>query len=92
MTSQERTAKRNISRWENSTDYSLDDVYNSCSSAKRKAWAYCEKLCRKYKGTDLKVVGHNCMIFTAGFQFIDSDTGVVKYMHITPSCNTAVDM
>lgn len=92
MTSQERTAKGNYTRWERSTDYSLDDVYKSYSTAKARAWRYCEQLCDEHNGTDLKVVGHNCMKFSAGFIFTDKETGVLKYMHITPSYDTAVEI
>lgn len=92
MTQQERTAKANIQRWKASTDTSLSDVYKTNSTAKDRAWKYCQELCEKYNGTGLKVVSHNQMIFTAGFQFVDKDTGVLRYMHITPSYDTAVDM
>lgn len=92
MTQQERSAKEHVTSYKNSTATGLDDVYGKCSSRKRDAWRYCENLCRNLNGTDLKVVSFNMNVFTAGFQFIDKDTGVVRYMHITPSSDTAVDM
>ena len=92
MTQQERTAKARYEDYKRSTDTSLSDVYKSNSTAKNRAWVYCQELCEKHNGTGLKVVSHNSMIFTAGFQFVDKDTGVLRYMHITPSYDTAVDI
>lgn len=66
-----------------STDYKLEDVYNRYSVYKAHAWRYSEKLCREYAGRDLKIVSHNCMMFTAGFIFPHPDTGESCYMHIT---------
>lgn len=72
-----------IRAWERSTATSLDDVYKSCSSAKRRAWMDCEALCALYNGTDLKIVSHNCMVFSAAFQFADREDGNLKLMYIT---------
>ena len=71
--------------WENSRDYSLDHCFNSYSTAKARAWEYCEKLFHKYDGYGLKVISHNGWIFTAGFEFADPETGEIKFMYITPS-------
>lgn len=91
MTRSESTAKNNIKFWEKSEMYNLRDAYGSFSSKKEKAWDYCKELFYKYDGWGLKIVSKNTFIFTAGFAFIDKDTGVVKYMHITPSSDTVVD-
>ena len=91
MTRSELTAKSNIKAWERSDMTSLFDAYGRFSSKKSQAWEYCKELCYQYHGENLKIVSHNSFIFTAGFIYSDKDTGVVKYMHITPSSNTSVD-
>ena len=92
MTRQEREAKANIERWQQSVDYSLDDAYGSYSANKSRAWRHCESVRADHNGSNLKVVSHNTFMFTAGFQLVDQESGVVKYMHITPTYETAVDM
>lgn len=92
MTQQERTAKMNINRWKNTQKRDLYDVYKNPSLAKRRAWRYCKELCANLNGKDLKVISNNCHFFTAGFQFADKETGVLKYMHITAYHDTAVEM
>jgi hypothetical protein len=92
MTARQRTAKANITAYNNSTAYGLYDVYDSFSQAKSQAWDYCKELCNKYNGYALKVVSFNTFMFTAGFEFVDENTGVVMYMHITPNYDTAVEM
>lgn len=92
MTQRQRTAKNNITAYENSTMHSLYDAYNKVSDAKLKAWAYCRELCAKYDGFNLKVVSFNTFVFTAGFEFVNKETGECMYMHITPNYDTAVSM
>ena len=92
MTNAERTAKKKIADWKKSTDTELRDVYGRHSNAKEEAFNYCKELCHRLNGQNLKIVSHNHTIFTAGFQFTDRETGVIKYMHITPTSDTAVDM
>ena len=92
MNRQQKTALSNIKAWSNSTASQLHDVYGRYSHNKVKAFKHCEYLCRLYDGSDLKIISHNTFIFTAGFQFIDKDTGVIKFMYITPSYNTIIDM
>lgn len=67
------------------------DVYASYSQNKLRAWYYCKDLCAKYEGWGLKVISHNTFIFTAGFYFIDKDTGVLRFMYITPTYDTPID-
>lgn len=92
MTRQEKQAKNNIERWESSNKNDITSAYKKPSVAKHRAWNYCKELCANLNGKDLKVVSNNCHFFTAGFQFTDKDTGVLKYMHITASSDTAVEM
>jgi len=92
MNRQEKTALSNIKAWNNTRASSLSDVYGKYSANKCRAFSYCKELCYQYDGSDLKIISHNVYIFTAGFQFIDKDTGVIKFMFITPSYNTIIDM
>lgn len=61
----------------------LDDVYKSYSYAKAKAWEYCKWLCNLFSGKNLSVVGHNCMMFSASFDF--EYEGEKYLMYITKS-------
>ncbi len=89
----ERNAKGRIEQWRASKATKLSDVYGRYSKAKENAFEYCKHICYEhYDGRNLKIIGHNSNIFTAGFEFIDPDTGVVRFMYITPSYNTVVDM
>lgn len=92
MKQQEKIAKANIERWKNTQERDLYDVYKNPSLAKRRAWRYCENLCASLGGHGLKVVGFNCMKFSAGFEFINDKTGELMYMHITPSYDTTASM
>ena len=69
----------------------LDDVYKSYSAAKQNAYDYCKRLQDKYNGYDFRIISANTFIFTAGFKFVDVETGVIKFMYITPSYDTIVD-
>ena len=70
-----------ISRqYDRSRMYELWDAYRRCSQAKRNAWEHCKALCYEYGGHGLKILGHNCHFFSAGFLFTDEETGVEKVM------------
>lgn len=50
------------------SDYTtIYKAYKKPSWKKEKAWEHCQDLCKKYNGTDLKVVGKNDNYFSAGF-------------------------
>lgn len=78
-------------QYDNSKEDELYKAYGRCSQAKRNAWEHCKALCREYNGTGLKVLGHNCHFFSAGFLFTDEETGVEKIMKITASGHEAYD-
>ena len=69
----------------------LWQAYDRPSQAKENAWNYCETLQAKYNGFGLEVITKNTCVFTAGFLFEDPETGVLKFMHITPSYDTIID-
>lgn len=71
--------------------FTLDNAYGTHSYNKDRAWIYCENLQAQYNGWGLKVISYNTFIFTAGFYFTDKDTGVLRFMYITPSYDTPID-
>ena len=87
----DKRMKNRINCYNNSSDTSLNDVYKKYSYAKKVAWEYCIALCKYYNGKNLKVIGHNCNFFSAGFTFVDKETGVIKFMYIAPTYNREVD-
>lgn len=46
----------------------LLECYNNPSWYKINAMVYCRKLCEKYNGYNLKIIGYNCMQFSVGFE------------------------
>jgi hypothetical protein len=45
-----------------------------------------------FNGWNLCVISKNTNIFTAGFQFIGAETGIMKFMYITPLYEVVVNM
>lgn len=72
--------KSAYNRWCNSSDDNIFKAYDSPSMKKIEAWEYCEDVCKRYNGHDLRVIGHSCYKFTAGFigEKEDKETGGVK--------------
>ena len=70
-------------RYKVSSLVDLGDCYKSLSSRKIKAFEYCEKLCAELGGWDLRIIGYNTMVFSVGFEYPDTDTGVVCFAYIT---------
>lgn len=69
--------------------YTLDDVYERPSAAKRHAFAYCKKLCDAYGGWDFCISAHNCMTFSVMFDFMHPETGELMRAYITKTYNHA---
>lgn len=67
----------------------LSDAYGRYSEAKSKAYDYCIDLMKRFNSDDLRIIGHNTYMFSAGFTFdvLDSETYEVKkaFCYITPS-------
>ena len=89
MTNKAR-AKANIAYYEQSEMDSLEKAYKSASHRKWAAWHYCQRLCREHDGWGLKVIHRNTWMFTAGFEYVNQETGEVMFMYITPNYNVAV--
>lgn len=80
-------------RWLNN-DYkavTLYEAYGRPSYAKERAWEYCERLCEKHDGYGLVVMSANTFRFSAGFEYIDKETGAVSFMYISPDYDCSVD-
>ena len=92
MSKRERTALNNYTWYLNSTMRDLNDAYTTYSAAKARAFSYCKDLQYRLSGYDFKIISKNSFMFTAGFTFADPETGVLKFMHITPSYDTAVEI
>lgn len=70
-------------RMRSSSAEELSDVYENYSSAKRRAYEYCSGLCKKYNGTDFRIVAHNTMAFTVAFEGVLPESGEVGIFVIT---------
>ena len=85
-----RRARAAITTYNRSDMFKLSDAYKTYSTAKARAWNYCESLMKKYDGFGLRVLTYNTFTFTAGFRFFDAETGETMFMYITPNYDTAV--
>jgi len=88
----EKVARANYRNYKMSDMNDLWKAYGNASNKKYRAWDYCKELCYKFNGHGLKVINKNTFIFTAGFEFEDEKTGVCKFMYITPSYDTAIEI
>lgn len=88
---QKRTARGNYDTYMRSSMCSIFDAYGKPSAAKVNAWNYCQALCDECGGYGLRVINYNTFTFTAGFETIDIDTGVVQFTYITPNYDITVD-
>ena len=74
-------------RWQKSTDYELWHVYDNYSDNKEKAMDYCRELQFYLNGRGLKIISHNSMVFTVGFEFDHPETGELCFAYITRDYN-----
>lgn len=75
----------NAYRWAVKRGYRyLEQCYKSNSSAKDRAFIYCENLKEKFKGFDSYIISYNSMIFTYGF-LSTQENGKYTLYYITPS-------
>ena len=91
LTPNQKKALTRFYAWQRSHYYDISEFYGRFSDAKYRAWRHCRELCLSMNGRNLKVVSGNTSIFTAGFEFEDPETGVLMYMHITPTFEAAVE-
>lgn len=83
MTKNEKIAREHYNAYCNSNYYNLWDCYGRYSRAKELAFEYCRDLMYKYNGYGLKIILFNSMQFSAGFEYVDSETGVLCFCYIT---------
>lgn len=92
VTEMKRQARKHYKAWKRSEDYALEFVYNSFSANKARAWRYCQAKQMELNGTGLKVITHNRMVFTAGFEYYDEKAQAVKFYYIAPSFDCAIEI
>lgn len=66
-----------IERFYNSEIDTLEDCYERCSAAKRKAFYECTKKFSDMDGQRFRIISFNTMSFTCGWLYIDKETGVI---------------
>lgn len=67
--------------WKKSKLTCLEDAYKEPSEAKQRAWIRCIGICKANNGCDLRIIGHGCQMFSAGF--IYEKDGVSVFVWIT---------
>ena len=82
-TENSKIAQAHITAYEQSEDWALWQVYGRYSQAKENAMQYCVDLMHRLDGWGIRILSHNCMMFTVGFCFNDPDTGVLRFAYIT---------
>lgn len=70
-----------INAYNRSRNYSLSDCYDRPSTAKTWAEYYCRQQMQQEEGTGFKIVGYNCMQFSAGWQTAEG-------LRIETACNS----
>lgn len=58
------TVESYLYRWNYSRAHDLDDVYKSCSNAKRRSFNYIWYDCKQNHGYGLRIVSHNCNFYS----------------------------
>lgn len=90
MSYQTRQATASFPRYVKSAYNTIYDAYKKPSRDKWRAWNHCRNLCNAFGGFNLKVISKNTYMFTAGFQYIDEDSGEERFMYITPSYEVVI--
>ena len=69
--------------YKNSTAKTLRDVYGRWSNKKQEAYEDCISFMESLNGHDLKIIGHNCDMFSVGFEY--TENGLNYFVYITPT-------
>lgn len=91
MTRNEKVAKANISAYDKSEMFRIEDAYKTPSPAKHSAFFDILYEMVNNAGWGLKVITYNTFMFTCGYLFADKETGVIKFKYFTPNHTTIVD-
>lgn len=75
-----------------SNNYCLAHCYGRYSQAKENAMEYCLNMWELFEGSDLRIISHNLMQFTVGFEFVNPITGVLSFAYITRDYNRCCDI
>ena len=89
---EQRQALGYFEAYKRSNNYDLYDVYDSWSSAKTTAWKHCRDICVNLNGRALKIISANAWRFTAGFTYVDVETGKEKFVYITKDKHIEVEV
>lgn len=84
-------AKMALVAYNLSTDTQLSDCYGTYSMAKQRAYNYCINQMENVDGWGFRIISHNVNIFTCGYKYVDSDTGVIMFRYITPTYEVSVE-
>lgn len=75
--------KQAYNRYEASDYCTVDDFYKKPSYYKQRAEYLIQEKMKKVNGFGYKVVGGNCMFFTAGWYYINKENGNVIFVYET---------
>lgn len=93
-----QTIKANISiksaynTYKSSNMTTLNDLYNTYSYAKLRAYNYCRNLYDTLNGYDFRIIGGNCMTFSVGFKYHDTTTGEEMFVWITKTYDRQISL
>lgn len=82
-----KTMRNAYEAYKRATASELWEVYGSYSRAKENAIAYCKRLQYQLGGWGGRIISHNSMIFSYGFEFVNPETGAVAFAYITRDYN-----
>lgn len=68
----------------------LYKAYRTPSPRKRAAWDYCKRLMKELDGKNLRIIGFNSMMFSAGFRY--EKDGKPVFMYITKGGNKEAEI
>ena len=84
----EQAKAHGAARWAYNGGTTYSDIftaYGKPSAAKVDTWERCKRICAAFNGEALRIVGKNCMKFSAVFQYVERATGALCYCYITPT-------
>lgn len=73
------------------TNSTLMTAYNNPSHAKINVWEYWNAERQRRNGFLLKILSHNKMRFTCGYEYSDPKTGVVMFKYIAPTWEIEIE-
>lgn len=88
---QKRYAERAKSIYNYSDICELGDCYRRYSIEKSIAYHKIREEMHSVGGQDLRIISHNCNIFTCGYIYTDRETGVLKFVYHTPTYKIIID-